>query len=873
MSITCNKNRAPSQAVRRGLLLGLMVGAFAPLIQAQSYSWDPSHTPATGSDGPGTWDNATANWTNNGVDVTWPTDNNAAIAWFGTSANTTANIAVTVNRSPNGVTNNQIEFRDMGNYGCYNIGGSGASGTINIDPANFFSIYTGAGGTNTVSAPIAGTLNSGKAVVIGRTVSTYGALILSGANTFVPGSAPGIAIRQGTLRVSSLNTYTSVTNNNGGTSVNQPSSNLGATSATTANNAISLCYNGYGTGSLIYTGAGEGTDRGLQIGAGTGAAGNGIIENDGSGPLVFAGPFTTYLGSASVNKTLTLQGINTGLNEIKSVLADASSPPSTTNLLAVVKAGTGTWLLSASNAYSGGTTITAGILKITNDFNLGAIPSSPAATNVIINNGNLYFSGANGNSITLNTNRGIALGPTGTAGNGFVQIDTGVTATIGGIIANNGNGLGNLYIANNSGQGSAGTLVLTGSNTFTGGVLDRAAVLKVSSLNCINPVVNAALPGGQSTAQPASNLGAPLTTAFGYLQLGYNGYSGTLVYTGAGEGTDRNFNLGNTTTGGGGGGGTIENDGTGPLVFAGTFTAGGASATTSNNKALTLQGSNTNANQIATVIADGVANGTNTAFTSVAKAQAGTWLLTSANTYSGATTISGGILQITGNDSAAQGTVTVQTNGTLAGVGIIGGAVIVNQGGTLAPGAFTSTNTSTLTLNSNLTVYGNLYFELNKSLAQSNDVVSVAGVLTNAGTGTLTLTNIGMIGLAAGDSFQLFNQPLLKGNNLTVSPAIPGNNLAWSNSLAENGVIYVVASESSIPITPTNIISSVTNNTLHLSWPANYIGWQLQSNQVGLTASSNWYLVPNSTSTNSFYITFDPTKTNVFYRMYNTNNP
>ncbi len=716
-----------------------------PLVQAQSYSWDPSHTPATGSDGPGTWDNATANWTNNGVDVTWPTDNNAAIAWFGTSANTTANIAVTVNRSPNGVTNNQIEFRDMGNYGCYNIGGSGASGTINIDPANFFSIYTGAGGTNTVSAPIAGTLNSGKAVIIGRPASTYGKLILSGANTFVPGGGPGISIRQGTLYVSSLNTYTSVTNNNGGTSVNQPSSNLGATSATTANNAISLCYNGYGTGSLIYTGAGEGTDRGLQVGAGTGAAGNGIIENDGSGPLVFAGPFTTYLGSASVNKTLTLQGSNTGLNEIKSMLADASSPPSTTNLLGVVKAGAGTWVLSGNNTYNGGTSITAGTLKITNDFNLGAVPGSPTAGNLVVNNATLYLSGASGGSITISANRGIYLGGNSGSASGFIQIDPGVTVNYGGIMANNPGGTGSLYLLQTP---TGGTLVLSGASTFTGGVINRATTLSVSSINCVNTVVNSALPGGQSTHQSSSNLGAPTSTSTGLIELGYNGYSGTLIYTGSGEGTDRNFNLGNNTSGGGGGGGTMENDGTGPLVFTGIFTAGAASATTSNNKTLTLQGSNTGANQFATVISDGAVNGSYTAVTSLTKAGVGTWELTAANTYSGATTISGGTLLLGSGGAIGASTTTVSSGATLGSATTaattIGAATTYSLGGLAS---FTATGGASTSVGQ-ISVTGNLALNANAvtinvsgaSLAPgAYRLLSCSGTLTGSANSTPTI--------------------------------------------------------------------------------------------------------------------------------------
>jgi hypothetical protein len=68
--------------------------------------------------------------------------------------------------------------------------------------------------------------------------------------------------------------------------------------------------------------------------------------------------------------------------------------------------------------------------------------------------------------------------------------------------------------------------------------------------------------------------------------------------------------------------------------------------------------------------------------------------------------------------------------------------------------------------------------------------------------------------------------------------------------------------------TPTNIVISVTGNQITLSWPADHIGWQLQSNSVGLTATGAWFTVPGSTATDQIITTLDATKTNVFYRMY-----
>ena len=653
-------------------LLALLILAAVPAAQATTYTWDSDGNFANGTtDGSGTWNTSSTVWSNATVDVVWPNTSTDTAA-FGTSANT-ASYTVTVNQSSSGVTVNNITFNDMANtggYGNYTIAGSGASGTINAGATASFIIFTGKGGTNTISAPIAGTLNTGGQLVIGRSASTYGNLVLSGANTITPSTA-GTIIRQGTVFVNSINTVNSVTNNNGGNSANQSSSSLG--SAVSTKSTVAIGYNGY-SAALVYTGSGEGTDRPFTICAGTPASGtSGTIQNDGTGPLVLAGAITTTATAGSLStRPFTLQGANTGLNEVKGIISDASA----SLLLSLTKAGAGSWTLSGANTYSGSTTISGGTLKISGDGNLGTAPSSPTAGNLVINNATLEIT----SPMTLNANRGIALGATSGTVSGFLQLDSGANVTYAGIMANNGAGTGNLYL-----NGTAGaTLTLSGSSTFTGNVVNRQNILSVASINTAGTVVNSALPGGQSPHQSSSNLGAPTSASVGSIQLGYNAYTGTLLYTGSGEGSDRNIIIGNTSNGGTGGGAVIQNDGSGPLVFTGTFTAGGASASANHNKTLTLQGSNTGANQIASAIPDGAANGSFTAITSLTKAGGGTWQLTAANSYSGNTTVSSGILALSGNGSVA--------NSPL--IGIAGGAILDVSG---LNSTFTLGNSQTLT--------------------------------------------------------------------------------------------------------------------------------------------------------------------------------
>lgn len=72
-----------------------------------------------------------------------------------------------------------------------------------------------------------------------------------------------------------------------------------------------------------------------------------------------------------------------------------------------------------------------------------------------------------------------------------------------------------------------------------------------------------------------------------------------------------------------------------------------------------------------------------------------------------------------------------------------------------------------------------------------------------------------------------------------------------------------------VVVGPTNITSSVSGDQLTLSWPADHLGWFLQtqtnSSSVGLT--TNWFdLSGSETSTNSVF-TMDPANPSVFFRL------
>jgi autotransporter-associated beta strand protein len=256
------------------------------------------------------------------------------------------------------------------------------------------------------------------------------------------------------------------------------------------------------------------------------------------------------------------------------------------------------------------------------------------------------------------------------------------------------------------------------------------------------------------------------------------------------------------------------------------------------------------------------------------KLGAGTVTLSGDNTYYGASVISTGTLAISSGSisnssafniaggatfdvSAVPGFV-VQTAQTLKGNGTVNGSLTVN--GTLAPGA----SVGTLTFNSDLAVNGNLVFELNKSLAPSNDLAVVTGVLTNSGSGTLTVNNLGPA-LVAGDKFTLFNQALPGGNTITI---VPPSGVTFTNKLAVDGSIEVLTA-SSIAAYSTNITSSVSGNTLTISWPTTHLGWilQNQTNPLNVGLATNWVDIAGTDGVTSTNLTINPATPTAFFRL------
>jgi len=273
-----------------------------------------------------------------------------------------------------------------------------------------------------------------------------------------------------------------------------------------------------------------------------------------------------------------------------------------------------------------------------------------------------------------------------------------------------------------------GTLVLSGNNSYSGKtILAGQTIFSVSAIN------NAGING---------NLGTNAT-----IEFGATGTGGTLVYTGAGETTDRSITLAGTT-----GGATItQSASSGQLEITGNVLAPGTAAA-DNRKTLTLNGSASGTGRLAGNVSNSLLGTAGQLTTTVTKNGTGTWTLAGNNTHTGGTNASGGTLV-----AASAGA--LGAAGAISNFGATGvvlelatdssiNAVVLNQGSNLGAGilrlsratsgpAFTQTlGNFTMGINNNITV------EAGSNIASGTPTVSFAQwqLTSGSGNGNSTLS-------------------------------------------------------------------------------------------------------------------------------------
>lgn len=313
--------------------------------------------------------------------------------------------------------------------------------------------------------------------------------------------------------------------------------------------------------------------------------------------------------------------------------------------------GSGTTTLTGTNTYEGGTFISAGTLSIDRDANLGAASGALVLAN-----------GALNTRADMTSSRSIGL-----TGFGAFLVDPATTLTLGGVIS----GTGSLA------KGSAGTLVLSGINTYEGGTSISGGTLQVSSDVNLGDAA-----GGLTFDGGTLNATASLISGRNVGLLG----TGRLL-TDAGT----TFTLGGVISGGG----TLYKEGTGTLVLAGdsdNYTGGtiisdgmlqiGAGGTSGSISGDVLNNATLAFNRSDVLTVSGLVAGSG----SVSQIGPGTTILTGDNSYSGATNVRAGTLRINGDQSLATGLTTVASGARLGGSGTIGGDVAVSAGAIIAPG-------------------------------------------------------------------------------------------------------------------------------------------------------------------------------------------
>lgn len=428
----------------------------------------------------------------------------------------------------------------------------------------------------------------------------------------------------------------------------------------------------------------------------------------------------------------------------------------------IVKDGASTLTLSGANTYTGDTRITNGNITVAAGGSLGS--------------GSDVFISSSG-SLAVNTNTTVASIQEWSGGNGgTLALGSGATLTVDGDGYNNymnsisgdgalsksGTGTMNLYgtqsytgtTAVSGGKISSGVAMASTNITVSGGIYETTADDVVEDSAAVTVNSGTLSVGGSDTIGSLAGSGGSVTIASGktltvnetgsQTYAGAIGNSGGLTKTGAGTTTLSGSNSfsGTTTVNAGllavSGGSAIDDAGVVVLsnnsgaVFEvvasetiGSLRGGGASGgdvTVASGQTLTV--AETGAASFAGAI--GGLGG-------LTKSGAGTLSLSGGSTYTGATTISGGLLAY--NTTNTGTAVSIGSGGTLAGSGSVG-ATTVSSGGTISPGNSPGTQTySSLTWQGGGSYNWQLYDASGTAGADYDTFVSTGTFTINATSG------------------------------------------------------------------------------------------------------------------------------------------
>ncbi|CAJ2335300.1 hypothetical protein ZBPBA_02278 [Brucella abortus] len=482
---------------------------------------------------------------------------------------------------------------------------------------------------------------SGSAIVSGETTLNGGALVVTGPAAL---GVQAITAQGGAIEASGdqvLDQSFVLKNNPYGASTSglvvQGADNLVLSGV--LSDVGRLTKNGSGTLTL--------TADNTYTGGGTVFAG-GVVSVDkevrlGGGDLTFNGGTlqVTGTGWTSTSRAVSLQA-GGGTFDIEDAANNFAVTQGVAGAGGLTKSGSGTLTLSGANSYTGATTVSAGTLVVAND-NTG------------------------GGTTTVDVGAGLQIGTGGVSGslagdivnNGTLVVDRSNAFDLANVIS----GTGSLT------KNGAGTLTLSGVNSYTGGTTVSAGTLAVRADNNLGDASGGLAINGGATLQLTDNL----TTARG-VTLG----AGTATITIDGGKTAQ---FSNKLTGSG----TLAVSGSGTLILSAANDYSG-NTTIASGSTLQLGDGSTDGRLAGNVANAGTLTFHNKGGTTFAGEISGTGSLVQngagaltlsgdSQGFAGTTTVSSGSLLVSGK---LGGTVTVNSGATLDGSGEIGGNTTVN---------------------------------------------------------------------------------------------------------------------------------------------------------------------------------------------------
>ncbi len=675
------------------------------------------------------------------------------------------------------------------------------------------------GTTLTLSGPVGGNGqllvgNGGTLVLSGN--NTYGSTVISGGTLSISSDAnlgastgPLNFQQNGTLAVTaSLTSARSISLIGGGT-ISFP-------------NNVALVLSGPigGTGPLTVTS--PNAVGGILVLSGTNTYTGGTIVNGSSTALYISSDANlgATSGSLALNNSLLVETATLTSNRTVTLTGNPFIEPSvgTTTTLSgpiggtgsLVETGGGTLVLSGTNTYSGGTSVLSGVLSISSDANLGA------------SSGSLEI-GSNGALATVATTATLT-GARGVQLNGAATIDVaaGTTTTLSGAVS----GGGSLTKAD------AGTLVLSGNNSYTGGTVFTGGTLSINSDANLGTASGGLTFNGGTLATTTSITSArsiTLGASGGTISLLANGstttLSGTIGGTGALTVTSNNnvtlvLSGMNTYSGG-----TTVNGGSTVLSISSDANLGAASggltfnnsnlietATLTSNRTVTLTGN---------VFFEPVAVLTTTLSGPIGGSGAltadggGTLVLSGTNTYSGGTYLISGRLSISSDANLGASTGTLALNGgtlattasltsartiyldTPSTIDVAPGTTTTLSGAISGGGSLTKVDAGTLVLTGTnsytggTTVSGGTLQGTTSGLQGSiNDITLVAFNQATAGTFNGTITGPGAVTVAGGGTVTFANpNSYTGGTTVLAGGSLAGTSSTLLGSIVDNGTV------------------------------------------------------------------------------------